>query len=243
MAEALAGGFASFVGGAINEALFEGPARRQYNADMERYSDERFKREKAQVDALNADREEARAHLLGAKKGVAYRTSVAQMADARRQEQHFLLLSQDFLKEVGAKKALQVVEYAGSGALVKGSALVRLRETKQRGDIGAERLRKAANIALRRGSKQAQFTRESVIQPMFVPYPDPIKQPNVPRRSTFSPLGAFWGGFGSGIQEDYAKGNWPFGGGGGGGFTSGFVAGSGTTRDDPWGVAGRQDYY
>lgn len=211
--EALGSGFVSLAGGAVNEIFFEGPARRKHNADMERLSEERFKREKAQIDKLNADREVQQSHLLGARKGVAYRTAVAQLADAKREAMHYRQLSQDFLHKVGAQKALQAVEYAASGALLKGSALVRLRETQQRGDIGAARLRKAANIALRRGSMQAEVTKSSVIAQKFVPIPDPVKQPNVPMRSSWSPLGSFWGGFSGGIQNDISSGNWPFGGG------------------------------
>ena len=225
MAEALGQGLTSFIGGAINEVAFEGPARRKHNAQMERLSEERFKREKVQIDKVNADREEQQAHTLGAMKGVAYRTAVAQLAASKREAQHFRLLSQDFLHQVGAKKALQSVEYAASGVVLKGSALVRLRETQQRGDVGAERLRKAANIALRRGSQRAEVTKAGVIAQKFVPLPDPIKQPTVPMRSSWSPLGSFWGGFSSGIQKDLSSGNWPFGGGGGSGGGGSFGGG------------------
>ena len=127
------------------------------------------------------------------------------MADARRQAQRFQLLSQDFLNEVKAQKAQQVVAYAGSGALIQGSALISLRETQQRGDAGAQRLKKAANIALRRGSQQAKITRDSVIKPMYVPLPDPIKQPVIPQRSTFNPMATWFGGFSSGLQSDYSR--------------------------------------
>ena len=250
MAEALAGGITSLASGAINEIAFEGPARRQYNADMERYSEERFSREKASIDKHNADVAKERGRTLQAQKAVAYRTSVVQLADAKRQAQRFHLLSQDFLNAAGAKKAEQVVAYAGSGALVKGSALVRMRETQQRADIGAKRLRKAADIALRRGTQQAQITRDSVIEQMYVPTPDPIKQPTIPQRSTWSPVGSFFGGFAGGIQNDYSKGNWPFGGGGGGGSgVTGFPFGGSSTgpstnpwNPDPWGATQRGGY-
>ena len=208
--DAFMGGFTSLMGGVLNEALFAGPARRKYNAQMEYASEERFKREKEAIDKHNIATEREQGRVLGAKEAVAYRTSVVQMADARRQAQRFQLLSQDFLNEVKAQKAQQVVAYAGSGALIQGSALIALRETQQRGDAGAQRLKKAANIALRRGSQQAKITRDSVIKPMYVPLPDPIKQPVIPQRSTFNPMATYFGGFSSGLQSDYAKGNWPF---------------------------------
>ena len=235
--EALAGGFVSLASGAINEMFFAGPARRKHNAAMEAYSAERFKREKASVDELNADLKDQQAHMLGARKGIAYREAVAHLADAKRSAQHFRMLSQDLIHKTGLTKALQTVEYARSGAMVKGSALVRLKEEQQRGDVGAERLRRAADIALRRGSLRAEATKASVIAPKFVPNPDPIKQPTIPQRSTWSPLGSFWKGFSPHIGGHIGQGTWPFGGGGGGGAAGTGIVGGGSSTGpstNPW---------
>ena len=202
----LLGGLTSLAGGLVNEMFFAGPARRRYNQESRAAIEERRAAEQARIDAQNAKAQGEIQRAYGAQQAVAYRLAHAHKMDAERQAANYSLVAQDYINASGAKAAQQVVSYTRSGALVAGSALLRVQQTKEEGDTAAERLRTAAEHAKKRGKRISDVVRTSVIKRPYVPIMDAIAQPFVPQQSNFSPVGSFFGGMMGGAQNLISEG-------------------------------------
>ena len=202
----LMGGLTSLAGGLVNELFFAGPARRRYNQESRAAIEERRAAEQARIDAYNAKTEAEIERVYGVQQGAAYRLANSHEMDAERQAANYNLLAQDHIHASGMKDAQQNVSYSRSGALIAGSAVLRLRQTKEEGEDAAARLRKAAEYAKKRGERISGVIRQSVIKKPFVPVMDAIAQPFVPQQSSFKPVGAFFGGMMGGAQNLIAEG-------------------------------------
>ena len=195
MSEAmLIGGATNLVGGMANEIFFEGPARRRYNQESRAAIEARRAAEQDRIDRQNAKAKAEIERTYGAQQAVAYRLAHVHEMDAERQAANYDLVAQDHQRAAGAKAAQQVVSYTRSGALVAGSALGRVQQTKEEGEEAARRLRKASDHVKARGKRLSNVVRSSVIKRPFVPSMDAIPQPFVPAQSTFSPVGSFFAG-------------------------------------------------
>ena len=175
------GGLASLAVGLVNEMFFAGPARSRYNQQSRAAIEERRAAEQARIDAQNAKVKSEVERVYLAQQGVAYRLSHAHIMDAERQASNYDLVAQDHIHASGAKAAQQLVSYSRSGALVAGSAVTRLEQTKEEGEEAAARLRKAADHVKERGERISDVVRTSVIKKPFVPIMDAIAQPFVPQ--------------------------------------------------------------
>ena len=195
------GGLASLAGGLVNEMFFAGPARRRYNQQSRAAIEERRAAEQARIDAQNAKVKSEVERVYLAQQGVAYRLSHAHIMDAERQASNYDLVAQDHIHASGAKAAQQLVSYSRSGALVAGSAVTRLEQTKEEGEEAAARLRKAADHVKERGERISDVVRTSVIKKPFVPIMEAIAQPFVPQQSSFNPVSSFFGGMMGGAQD------------------------------------------
>jgi hypothetical protein len=212
---------------------FEGGAADAYNA----------LRKQAALDTLALETEQTERHnlavkteverLAAAQSAVAEGLALVQLNDASRAAMRFHLLSQDFTRLADEKQADKVSAYSGSGVQVKGSALTSLRMTRERGEEGANRLKKAADIALQRGKEQAEVTRmKGATAPGHVPEPMPYLRPFAEKTAhSYDHAGAFLGGFASGMERSDWSGLWGgltgwtekvFSGSGGGGGASGW---------------------
>ena len=155
-------------------------AQRGKDEEIQSILDARYEEEQRIIDEQNRVGLAEQKRVYGQRQAVAYRLSIAQMADARLQAREYELLSEDFLASAGMRRAQMGVAYSRSGALLAGSALARTSASKQRAEQGSERLKRAAKYAMSRGKMLSTITRHSAFKPSFVPVPDAIKQTHVP---------------------------------------------------------------
>jgi len=141
--------------------------------------DKRYEEEQRIIDETNRRGLSEQKRVYAQRQAVNYRLSVAQMVDARLQAREYELLSQDFLAKAQYKRGQMSVAYARSGALMGGSALLRVKQNKDRAAQGADRFKRAATYALERGKMLSTITKHSSVKPQFVPIPDAIRQTHI----------------------------------------------------------------
>ena len=141
--------------------------------------DKRYEAEQRIIDEQNRRGRAEQKRVYDQRQAVTYRLSVAQMVDARLQAREYELLSQDFLAKAQYKMGQMGSAYSRSGAVMAGSALLRTKQTQDRGAIGAARMRRAADYTMKRGKMLSTITKHSAVKPSFVPIPDAIRQVHV----------------------------------------------------------------
>ena len=141
--------------------------------------DKQYEEQQRIIDETNRRGLAEQQRVYGQRQAVAYRLSIAQTIDARMQAREYELLSQDFLAKAQYKRGQMSVAYSRSGAMVGGSALLRLRQNRERAAEGSARLKRAATYARERGKMLSTITKHSAVKPSFVPIPDAIKRTHI----------------------------------------------------------------
>ena len=90
--------------------------------------DKQYEEQQRIIDETNRRGLAEQQRVYGQRQAVAYRLSIAQTIDARMQAREYELLSQDFLAKAQYKRGQMSVAYSRSGAMVGGSALLRLQQ-------------------------------------------------------------------------------------------------------------------
>ena len=158
--------------------------------------DKQYEEQQRIIDETNRRGLAEQQRVYGQRQAVAYRLSIAQTIDARMQAREYELLSQDFLAKAQYKRGQMSVAYSRSGAMVGGSALLRLRQNRERAAEGSARLKRAATYARERGKMLSTITKHSAVKPSFVPIPDAIKRTHIEMPVTDANRGGGGGGRG-----------------------------------------------